>query len=113
MNTDDKEKDTPPMLETILDAINGVSEHVGNLESKFDQLENKANQVAVRIERRFEDMRLQLMSFDVRIDRIESMGYEALSVAYSVRADVKVLREEVNAWMKDVQFPQRAMQDVT
>jgi hypothetical protein len=106
MNTDDKEKDTLPMLETILEAINRVSERVGNLE-------NKVNQMEVRIERRFEDMRLQLMSFDVRIDRIESMGYEALSVAYGVRAYVKVLREEVNAWMKDVQFLQKAMQDVT
>ena len=47
-------------------------------------------------------MRLQMMSFDVRIDRIEALTHEVLNVAYTARADVKVLREEVRAWAKDV-----------
>ena len=48
-------------------------------------------------------MRLQMMSFDVRIDRIEALTHEVLNVAYNARADVKVLCEVVRAWAKDVE----------
>lgn len=82
------EQDTLPNNEQILNAINGLSGEIRNLRTEMDA--------------RFEDMRLQMMSFDVRIDRIEALTHEVLNVAYTARADVKVLREEVRAWAKDV-----------
>lgn len=51
---------------------------------------------------RFEQRRLQIMSFDMRIDRLEAASYELLNIAFNTRADVKVLREEIRAWVKDV-----------
>lgn len=51
-----------------------------------------------KIDSRFEQMRLQMMSFDVRIDRLEAASHELLNIAFNTRADVKVLREEVRAW---------------
>jgi hypothetical protein len=43
-----------------------------------------------------------MMSFDVRIDRLTAASRESLNLAHNVRADVKVLREEVHAWVKEV-----------
>lgn len=82
------EPDTLPNNQTLLDAINGLRQ---KMNAKFEQVDS-----------RFEEMRLQMMSFDVRIDRIEALTHEVLNVAYNTRADVKVLREEVRAWAKDV-----------
>ena len=65
-------------------------------------LQKEMNANFNRIDVRFEDMRLQMMSFDVRIDRLEASSHELLNIDYNARADVKVLREEVRAWAKDV-----------
>jgi hypothetical protein len=65
------------------------------MESRIGQLEN-------RVEQGFEMIRLLMLSFDVRIERIEATGYESLSVAKNARADVRVLTEEVRAWAKEV-----------
>jgi hypothetical protein len=35
------------------------------------------------------------------------MSHESLNLAYNVRADVKILREEVSAWSKEVQGLQK------
>jgi hypothetical protein len=35
------------------------------------------------------------------------MSHERLNVAYNVRAGVKILREEVSAWSKEVQGLQK------
>jgi hypothetical protein len=75
------EQDTLPNNQTLLAAINNLHEEINS---------------------RFEQMRLQMMSFDVRIDRLEAASHELLNIAFNTRADVKVLREEVRAWAKDV-----------
>ncbi|MGI9036780.1 MAG: hypothetical protein ACR2GD_12175 [Pyrinomonadaceae bacterium] len=87
MNSE-SEKDTLPNSEQILIAINGLRADTSSLRSEMNA--------------RFEEIRLQMMSFDVRIDRIEALTHEVLNVAYNARADVKVLREEVRAWSKEV-----------
>ena len=82
----DSEEDTLPNLQTVLDAIK-------NLQQEMNA--------------KFEDMRLEMMSFDARIDRLQAMSHESLNLAYNVRADVKILREEVSAWSKEVQGLQK------
>lgn len=89
------EQDTLPNNEQILNAINALFGEIQNLRAEMNY---KFEQVDVR----FEDMRLQMMSFDVRIDRLQALTHEVLNVSYAARADVKVLREEVSAWAKDV-----------
>ena len=55
---------------------------------------------------RLKQMRLEMMSFDAWIDRLQAMSHENLNIAYNLRADVKILREEVYAWAKDVEHLQ-------
>ncbi|MDQ3132002.1 MAG: hypothetical protein M3Q99_14735 [Acidobacteriota bacterium] len=96
------EQDTFPNNQTILDAVNNLQAFVV---AKFDEVDRNFSEVNKRfqvMENRLEDMRLEMMSFDVRIDRLQAMSHENLNIAYGVRADVKVLREEVSAWSKEV-----------
>ena len=89
------EENTLPNNQTILDAINTLR---ADMNAKFADVD-KRFQV---IENRLEDMRLEMMSFDVRIDRLQAMSHENLNIAYGVRADVKVLREEISSWSKEI-----------
>lgn len=92
MNSEEK---TLPNLESIAQAIDTILERLDRIENRMDRTEEKNDQ-------RFEAIRLQHLSFDVRIDRIEATCDEIASVAKNSRADVKVLREEVHAWIKEV-----------
>ncbi len=83
------EPETLPNLQTVLDAINDLRQEMS---AKLNGHDN-----------RFEDIRLQLMTFDARIDRLQAMSHENLNIAYNLRADVKILREEVSAWSKDAE----------
>ena len=85
----DSEQDTLPNLQTVLDAIGNLQQEMNARFSQHDE--------------RFEQMRLQMMSFDARIDRLQAMSHENLNIAYNLRADVKILREEISAWSKDVE----------
>lgn len=110
------EKDTLPNNEQILLVVNNLQLAVNNIQlaisnlqvemnTRFEQVDSRFEQIDSRfeqIDRRHEEMRLQMMSFDVRIDRIEALTHEVLNVAYNARADVKVLREEVHSWAKNV-----------
>ncbi|HEV8159968.1 MAG: hypothetical protein H0X15_11410 [Acidobacteria bacterium] len=93
----DSEEDTLPNLQTVLDAINNLQQETSK---QFVELRQEMNA-------KFEDMRLEMMSFDARIDRLQAMSHESLNLAYNVRADVKILREEVSAWSKEVQGLQK------
>ena len=104
------EKDTLPNNEAILNAILELGNKIDSVEqrlnTKIDSVEQRLNSkidaLQQDVDSRFEEMRLQMMSFDVRIDRIEALTHEVLNVAYNARADVKVLREEVHSWSKEV-----------
>lgn len=84
----DSEEDTLPNNQVLLEAIKDLQRDIVGLRQEMNV--------------KFEDVRLQMMSFDVRIDRLEASSHELLNIAYNTRADVKVMREEVRAWAKDV-----------
>jgi hypothetical protein len=89
------EPDTLPNLQTVLDAI-------GNLQQEINARFNQVNSRLDQHDNRCEQMRLEMMSFDARIDRLQAMSHENLNIGYNLRADVKISREEVSAWSKDV-----------
>ena len=89
------EQDTIPNNEQLFAAIKDLQQQ---MIEQFNQMNKRFNDV----DRRFEDMPLQMLSFDVRLDRMEAASYKVLEIAINTRADVKVLREEVHAWAKDV-----------
>lgn len=93
------EQNPLPTLETIA-AILGEMRRETN--ERFDRMEQRLDGMEQHYDQKFEDIRLQMMSFDVRIDRLEAIGHECLNVAFNARADVKVFREEVRAWATEV-----------
>ena len=111
MNNDSRET----LLEknTILDAINSMRQEVihkidtqrQEMNERFDKVELRLTNVEARltnVENNVEEIKNLQFSFDIRLERIESAAYEALSIGHGLRADVKILRAEVGAWAKDV-----------
>jgi len=66
------------------------------------ELNFKTDGLQTKSDARFGDLRLQTIGCDVRIDRIEALTRKVLNVAYTARSDVRVLRQEVRAWAKNV-----------
>ncbi len=97
---------TLPNLQTVLDAIGNLQQETNKQIADLRQEMNaRFDQVNLRLDQhdnRFEQMRLEIMSFDARIDRLQAMSHENLNIGYNLRADVKILREEISAWSKDV-----------
>lgn len=104
----EQEKDTLINTKQIVEAINAwrqeMNERFTHFEAKIDV---RFEDMQKQIDARFEDVRLQMMSFDVRIDRVEASIHKVLDITINTRADVKVLREEVNAWANDVRQLQK------
>ena len=96
-----EEEQTLPDLLTILEAINKLDRKVDGLRQEMSP---KIAALEVNVNAKLEEMRLQMMRFDVRQDRFESMVHESLSVAYNVRADVTILREEVTSLITEVRL---------
>ena len=80
--------DTLPTLETIAELIKGFQQDVN---ARFDRLEAKVD----RLEKGMEEIQLEIMSLDVRQNRLISQMYDA-------RADVKALTAEMRTKAKDV-----------
>ena len=81
------EPDTLPNLQTVLDAINNLQQETNK---QFADLRQEINARFNEHDNRFEQMRLEMMSFDARIDRLQAMSHENLNIAYNLRADVKI-----------------------
>jgi len=102
------EQDTLPNLQTVLDAISNLQQETNKQFVDLRQEMNaKFNQVNSRLDEhdnRFEQMRLKMMSFDVRFDRLQATAHENLSIAYNHCADVKFFRREVSSRSKNVKI---------
>ncbi|HEX8736889.1 MAG TPA: hypothetical protein VF721_16265 [Pyrinomonadaceae bacterium] len=93
------EEETLPNNEQLLKAIKEM--HL-EMNTNFNDFRAEMNAKFAHVDERFEDMRLQMMSFDVRLDRMQALVYESLTVLHNTRADVRVLREEVTGWSKEI-----------
>lgn len=98
--------DTVMGKNAILDAINAMRLEMN---SKIDGLRLEMNERFDKVEARLTTVEMDVaaikelqFSFDVRLERIEGMAYESLSIGHNLRADVKILRAGVGAWAKDV-----------
>ncbi|MDQ3798666.1 MAG: hypothetical protein M3384_04390 [Acidobacteriota bacterium] len=101
----------------ILEAIAGLRGDVSELRGEISELRGEVSDLrgevsdlrgeVSELRGELKEMKGLQLTFDVRLDRLESMAHESLQVAFSVRADVKVLRAEVTAWAADVADLQR------
>ena len=108
------DQDTEPTLRTIAEMLqafrtdvtqrfDALENRVGSLENRMGDVETRLTTLELHVERGFEYIRLQLMHLEVRMDRLEAMGYEALATAKHARANTTVLTEEVRAWGREIQ----------
>lgn len=111
-NTD--EKDTVPNLETILNAVNGLRQEIGDLRlemnERFDKVEKRLTNVETRLANVETDVakvkELQFV-FENEIDRLLSLNYQALTLAHESRADIRIMRKEIASWSNEVRDLER------
>ena len=88
----------------INDLRQDVNQQINDLRQDVNQqindLRQDMNERLAKIEGDLQIMKHLQLSFDVRFDRLEA-------VVLNVRADVKILRAEVEAWSKDVNSLQK------
>ena len=94
------ERDTLPNLETILSAINGLrlemNERFDKVEARLTNVENDMSKVK----------ELQFV-FENKIDRLLSLSHKSLELSHENRADVRIMRKEIEAWTHDVRELER------
>jgi hypothetical protein len=85
------------LLETnaVLDAINLTRQEMNG---RFDRIEVRLTTVEADIA----EIKESQFSFDVRLERVQGMCYESLSIGHNLQADVKILCAEVGARAKDL-----------
>lgn len=89
------------------DGTNKILEAIGDLRREMNERLDSMDRRLFKLEKEVSEMKDLQLTFDVRLDRLESMAHESLQIAYGVRADVKVLPAEVAAWAEDVTDLQR------
>ncbi len=108
------ERDTLPNLETILAAINGLRQEFRDLRSemneRFDKVEARLTNVEQRLTNVENDMskvkELQFV-FENEIDRLLALSHKSLELSHENRADVRIMRKEIEAWTHDVRELER------
>lgn len=94
------ERDTLPNLETILNAINGLrlemNERFDKVEARLTNVENDMSKVK----------ELQFV-FENEIDRLLALSHKSLELSHENRADVRIMRKEIEAWSHDVRELER------
>ncbi len=89
MESDETLRKDDEATNRILEAIGGLHQEMS---ARFAKLESE-----------WQTMKQMQLSFDVRLDRLEA-------VILNVRADVKVLRAEVETWSRDVNSLQKNLE---
>jgi len=122
------EQDTLPNLETVLNAINNLR---SEMNERFDKVDERLTAVETRltavetrltaVETRLTvvETRLTVVEMDVskikelqfifenQFDRLLSLTYKSLDLSHENRADVRIMRKEIEAWSHDVRNLER------
>ena len=98
-------QDTLPNLQTVLDAIGGLRAETSE---RFDKIEHRLTNVEARltiVERRLTNVETDLQKakemqfvFENEVNRLASTNHQALMLAHEKRADVRIVRKEVESW---------------
>ena len=101
------ERDTLPNLETILNAINSLR---SEMNERFDKVEARLMNVEQRLTNVETDVsrvkELQFV-FENEIDRLLALSHKSLELSHENRADVRIMRKEIQAWSYDVRELER------
>jgi hypothetical protein len=94
-----KDEATNKILEAIIEMRQDVNAQIIEMRREMNTQINELRQEMLlrfeKVESELQTMKQLQLSFDVRLDRLEAMNL-------NIRADVKILRAEVEAWAADV-----------
>lgn len=121
------EKDTLPNLQTVLDAIGGLRQEMNEqiarlcqeMNGRFSSVEQRLTNVEQRltnVEQRLTNVEQKLMNvetdvgeikqmqfiFENEFDRLKALSHKALELSHENRADVRIMRKEIESWSADV-----------
>lgn len=106
---EDSEKDTLPNLQTVLDAINGLQQEINNLRQEMNERFNSVEQRLTNVEQRLTNVENDVREikemqfvFENEFDRLQASAYKSLQLSHENRADVRIMRKEIEAWSADV-----------
>ena len=89
---------TAPTLETLTELVQvfqqSVMARLDHIETAFGTQLHDLNDKVDDLNDKVESLRLQAVGLDVRQDRLRSQFLD-------MRADIKIMREEIHAWAKD------------
>lgn len=91
-------------METILNAINGLRQEIGDFRSemneRFDKVEAQLTNVEARLTNVKTDVNqikeLQFV-YENEIDRLLALSHKSLELSHENRADVRIMRKEIAA----------------
>ncbi|CAN5873413.1 hypothetical protein BH20ACI4_BH20ACI4_12400 [soil metagenome] len=99
---DNSEKDTLPNLQTVVDAISGLRQEMnGNFETVGQRLTN-VEQRLTNVETDVKEIKEMQFVFENEFDRLLALSYKSLELSHENRADVRIMRKEIEAWSADV-----------
>lgn len=84
------------------EATNQILQAIAGLGQEIADLRREMNERFAKIETEIEEIKKSQFSFDIRLERVQAVAYDALKVGHDLRADVKVLNAELRAWTLDV-----------
>ena len=117
---ENSEKDTLPNLQTLLDAINGLrqemNEQIAGLRQEMNERFISVEQRLTNVEQRLTNVEQRLTNvetdvseikqmqfvFENEFDRLQASAYKSLQLSHENRADVRIMRKEIEAWSADV-----------
>lgn len=102
MNSEEK---TLPDLPQISDSIKGLEQTINDLFQEIAlKIENLRQEILPQCETDFSGKRLELRELTAENCRVKAVTHKTLSVALAFRADLRILREEVNSLAVDVRL---------
>jgi septation ring formation regulator EzrA len=113
---ENSEKDTLPNLQTVLDAINSlrtemnerfstVEQRLTNVEQRLTNVEQRLTNVEQRlanVETDVREIKEMQFVFENEFDRLTALAHKSLQLSHENRADVRIMRKEIEAWSADV-----------
>ena len=110
---ENSEKDTLPNLQTLLDAINGLrqemNEQIAGLRQEMNERFSSVEQRLTNVEQRLTNVETEVgeikqmqFVFENEFDRLQASAYKSLQLSHENRADVRIMRKEIEAWSADV-----------
>lgn len=106
---EESEKETLPNWQTVIDAIAGFRQEVNQrfdaIEQRLTNVEQRLTNVEQRLTNVENDVRqikdMQFV-FENEFDRLTALSYKSLELSHENRADVRIMRKEIEAWSADI-----------